>query len=263
LNALAPTTGIHLVGPFEVLAGRFDARTPAYHQHLHWRYTYDPPEFFTVCRGDADGLHYGYYLDDPGHPLSCVAYYYASDAFELEGNCETLFEALRLDLEQHAADGDDREDIADLRGKLLRYATGERPETGESYVEKYLGARPKRFDQVVASTQEGMGIVVPPNRYRPLSLPDKKLWKALRKKETPTDLIVEAWQAIREGYPGTALKLGKDLWATMNERKRAYAYDLLDAAYASLGRELLRQVLAHHRQHPQLPWVDILHVEDG
>ena len=30
--------------------------------------------------------------------------YYANDVFELEANCETLFEALRLELEQHDAD---------------------------------------------------------------------------------------------------------------------------------------------------------------
>ena len=39
LTALATTTGLYLVGPFEVLAGRFDGCVPAYHAHLHWHYT--------------------------------------------------------------------------------------------------------------------------------------------------------------------------------------------------------------------------------
>jgi Uncharacterised conserved protein (DUF2228) len=276
LSAVSATTGLHLVGPFEVLAGRFDGRTSRYHQHLHWRYADDPPEFFTVLRGD--GLHYGYYLDDPATQAGCVASYYTNDAFELEACCDTLFEALRLDLEQHerdcveyaAAAPEDaaqyagrREVIAGLRQKLLRHATADRPETGEPYVEKYLWVLPPRFDRVVAATREGMGIVVPPETYRPLSLPDKKLWKLLAKTDDPSRVVEAAESALREGYPGTALKLGKDLWATGGERQRAYAYDLLDGAYAALGRDVLRQVLAHHREHPHLPFVDVLHVEHG
>ena len=61
----------------------------------------------------------------------------------------------------------------------------------------------------------------------------------------------------RGGY----VKLGKDLWAMTHQRKRANAHELLDAAYASLGREVLREVLAHHHEHPHLPMVDVLHVE--
>jgi hypothetical protein len=272
LTAVAAATGIHLAGPFDVLAGRFDGRTPAYPQHLHWRYANDPPEFFTVLAGDVDRLHYGYYLDDPGKDPYCVASYYANDAFELEGNCATLFEALRLELEQRERDAAEhleshpskaaeyaakRVELVELRAKLLRYATADRPETGEAYVEKYLWARPPRSAQVVAATREGMGIVVPPDQYRPLSVPDKKLWKYLRKTEDLRELLDEARTALAEGFPGTALKLGKELWCTGN--KREFAYDLLDAAYATLGREVLREVLAHHRAHPHLPYVDILH----
>ncbi len=275
LQAVSGPTHLHLVGPFEVLAGRFDGRTPAYHQHLHWRYAGDPPEFFTVFAGDTDGLHYGYYLDDPAQQFGCVASYYANDAFELEGNCTTLFEALRLDLELHERDGEEyaatdvehaseyaaqEAERHEFRQKLISYATAERTETGDAYVEKYLGARPARFAQVVATTHEGMGIIVPPDTYRPLSLSDKKLWRALQKRAALPDLIEEAWRALREGYPSAALKLGKELWATGN--KRAHAYDLLDAAYDALGRDVLREVLGHHREHPHLPSVDILQAEE-
>jgi Uncharacterised conserved protein (DUF2228) len=274
LNAVADATGIHLVGPFEVLAGRFDGRTPTYHQHLHWRYADDPPEFFTVLAGNTDGLHFGYYLDDPGREPYCVASYYANDAFELEGNCATLFEALRLEIELHERDCVEYPDchpdnvadyapqtaeIDELRSKLLRCSTAERSETGEAYVEKYLGASPPRTARVVAATYDHMGIVVPPETYRPLSLSDKKLWAALRRKRVRVDVVEEAWSAMRDGYPGTAFKLGKDLWAMGSPRLRMDAYDLLDAAYAALGREVLRNVLARHREHPHLPSVDVLH----
>jgi hypothetical protein len=266
LTALAETAGVHLVGPFEVLAGRFDGRVSPYHQHLHWRYADDPPEFFTVVAGGADGLHFGYYLDDPGERSGCIASYYAEDVFELEANSQTLFEAVRMELEQRDADADndaERTGIAEVRDKLLRYATADRPETGDAYVEKYLWVRPARFDQVVAATRDGMGIVVPREHYRALSLPDKRLWKYLKHTVKPAALIDEAMTALREGYPGTALKLGKDFWATRRKRHREFAYDLLDAAYAEFGREALRQVLARHREHPRLPYVDILHVNEG
>src|SRR5207302_3936022 len=86
VNRLAPlepltavaAAGLHLVGPFEVLAGHFDGRSSPYHQHLHWRYANDPPEFFTVLAG-AEGFHYGYYLDDPLKPTCCAASYFAID----------------------------------------------------------------------------------------------------------------------------------------------------------------------------------------
>src|SRR5262245_1495639 len=84
LRAMEEPLGLTLVGPFEVLAGRFDGRTPRHSQWLHWRYHDDPPEFFTVLTGGTDGLHYGYYFDDPAQQRSsCVAYYYTNDAYQI------------------------------------------------------------------------------------------------------------------------------------------------------------------------------------
>ncbi len=276
LSALATTAGLHLVGPFEVLAGRFDQRSVPYHQHLHWRYADDPPEFFTVFTGNTHGLHYGYYLDDPSAPGGCVAAYYAEDAFELEANCNTLFEAVRLDLEQSDRDLTDlaltdlesagqhaarREEIASVRATLCSFSTAERPETGERYIDKYLEVKPTRWASVVAATHDGMGVAVPPATYRPLSVADRKLWKALHKPQERNRLIDEARSALREGFPGTALKLGKELWATRDELMRGAACELLEAAYAVLGRDVLGEVVRHHREHPHLPYVDILHVD--
>src|SRR5690242_1038750 len=82
---------IQLVGPCEVLAGRFDNVTPRYSLLLHWRYYLDPPEFFTVLAG-VDGEHWGYYLDDPATRRGCVASYYAHDAFEMSVDGDDLFE---------------------------------------------------------------------------------------------------------------------------------------------------------------------------
>src|SRR4051812_30149860 len=99
LNALSEPLGITLVGPFEILAGRFDGRVPLHSLLLHWRYHDDPPEFFTVLAGGGDGLHWGYYLDDPDSGSGCVASYYAREEYELSADGDTLFEAVRLHLE--------------------------------------------------------------------------------------------------------------------------------------------------------------------
>jgi hypothetical protein len=280
LHALADTLQVVLVGPFDVLAGRFDGLTPRYSHLLHWRYHDDPPEFFTVLAGDTDGLHWGYYLDDPAQPRSpaaAVASYYAGDVFELSLDGDNLFEAIRLQLEYLQRDNEDYraedkeqaplydqrlEQLARLRERLVRYATGERTEVGEEYTERYAGSW-TRSEWVVAPTREGMGIVVPEEKYRPLSLVGPKLWRFLRRHKNPVELVEEARQALSEGFPGTALELGKDLWGMIGARRRGYAYELLDAAYEALGRQALRTVLAVHRANRRLPSVDILDLEFG
>jgi hypothetical protein len=264
---------VRLKGPFEVMAGRFDRRTPRYSLLLHWRYYLDPPEFFTVLAGDIDCLHWGYYLDDPAAASGCMASYYASDAFDLSVDGDDLFEAVRLHLEQCYRDceeyGEDepagradyKEEMQRLdgwRNKLTAFGTATRREIGAAYVDRYAGRSRRR---PTAPTQEGMGIVVAKEFYRPLSWRDRKLWYYLYETEDPADVVAEARQALREGVPGTALKLGKDLWAVGGERHTEYAYELLDAAYAALGRDVLREVLRVHRANRDLPSVDILENE--
>jgi hypothetical protein len=279
LRALDEPLGVVLVGPFEVLAGRFDDRQPRYRLLLHWRYYLDPPEFFTVLAGDSDGLHWGYYLDDPPAGPGCVAHYWARDAFDLSSSGDTLFEAVRQELEhrqrdledyqaedarenpERAGDYDARlERIEDLREQLCRYATGDRPETGDEYAEIY-GGMTARAEHVVAPTREYMGIVVPAELYLPLSLPDRQLRRYLQQTPDPIDVVEEARQSLRDGFPGTALKLGKELWPSTGA-KAAYAIELLDAAYAALGREVLREVLRVHGANRDLRYVDILKMEE-
>jgi hypothetical protein len=275
LNALSETLGITLVGPFEVLSGRFDGCSPRLSPLLHWRYHLDPPEFFTVFAGNADKLHWGYYLDDPPHSPGCVASYYANDAFELSTVGADLFQAIRLELEaqvhdceeyraedcEHAVEYTERlEGLGKLRQAIWCYATADRAEIGGEYVEKYHSIV-ARARSMVARTSEGMGVVAPSEAYRPLSLPDKKLRSYLRKHGDPHEIVEEARQALCDGFPATALKLGKELWPLEGGRRTDYAYELLDAAYAALGREMLRRVLRTHREHRNLPSVDILSAE--
>jgi hypothetical protein len=278
LLALNDDLEIVLTGPFDILYGCFDRIEPPSSLHLHWRYYQDPPEFFTVLVGGGDGHHWGYYLDDPPKGTHCVARYYAQDALEIAADGNSLFRAVRMWIEDGLADAEldhshgltDHEEIETTRASMARvrqalqvWATGDRPEIGESYVERYGRLRPARFRQVVAATQEGMGIVVPPEAYRPLSLPDRQLWRRLWDTEDPTEFVEEARLLLRQGFPGTALKLGKDLWAIGGQRHQEYAAKLLDCAYAALGRDLLRQVLRTHLEHRDRPYLDILHGQQG
>jgi hypothetical protein len=269
--------GITAVGPFEVLAGRFDGRVTKHSLLLHWRYHDDPPEFFTVLAGDTDRLHWGYVFDDPDRADASrrVAHYYASDGLPLTTDGDDLFAAVRLHAEhlhadnvtyrdesspEDAADYDLRlEAIARLRERLLPF-TPERPEIGDEYVEAYADAS-TRSERVVAKTRDGVGIVVEPHLYRRLSMTDKRLIAHLRRTKDPLAVVNESKEALREGFPGTALKLGHDLWGLPGPRGE-YAAELLDAAYAALGRETLRRVLRTHAADRTLPSVDVLEQEE-
>ncbi|MFQ3592164.1 MAG: ADP-ribosylation family protein [Gemmataceae bacterium] len=272
LAAFAHPLGIHLVGPFEVLSGRFDGRVPRHSLLLHWRYYLDPPEFFTVMAGDSDGLHWGYWFDDPARTeTACVASYYAHDAFEIAVEGDQLFEALRFHLESLQADTDldaeyghisareaqkKCEDYARFRERLLTVATGERPETGDAYTDRYAG-QATRNQAVVAETPEGMGIVVPAEKYQPLPVRYHSLVKQLRK-GTDWRVIVESAREMLVPFPGTSLHVGKILWSCAGEEKQRAAGELLAAAYAALDRHPLRTVLLTHLACRELPQVDIL-----
>ena len=93
-GAFRSVLGVSLVGPFEVLDGALENNQPTLPWLLHWRYPLDPPEFFTAAVGDSDGLHWGYWFDEPGKPEFRVVSYYARDAYELADAGGTLFAAL-------------------------------------------------------------------------------------------------------------------------------------------------------------------------
>ncbi len=112
-------------------------------------------------------------------------------------------------------------------------------ETGEIYLGKYQVAKVR---QTVAQTRDGMGIVVSRSLYKLLSGDDKfQMWNYEPTHEEVQQMTNEAMNALKEGYPPTALKLGKDLW--IYQQYRAQCYALLDSAYAALGRDIVRKML--------------------
>jgi hypothetical protein len=260
--------GISLVGPFDVLAGQARVRK-GLDIRLHWRFRFDPPELFTVASGNEDGLHFGYWFDEPAAGAACVAAYYAHDAFEIEVPGRTLGEALRRWLERaHAGvlenlDYDPAHEavyvkslagLARLRERLRTVCTRDRPEVGEAYLSRYhLGAM--RGRAALLETPERMGVVAPAERHRPLSLAGPAMAAALAAPRRRQALVAEALELCRQGFPVAALALGRTCWARALDDE---AYALLDAAYAGLDRAPLGEVLAVHRQHRDLPSVDVL-----
>jgi hypothetical protein len=265
---------VALHGPFDVLAGAFDRKKPKLSALLHWRFIFDPPEFFTIAAGDTDGLHWGYWFDED-QSAEWVASYFTNDAYQIEPCGKTFVEALRMHLEscwagvnENIADDPDEKDaykeeldaLEKVRSKLTSLGTGDRPELGEKYMRKYDCSKARR-KQTIAPTKDGMGIVAPKKAFGSVSVADADLDAAILKVSSRAELISEAEQAINEGRPAKALKIAKELWVRGTKTKREIeeaSYPLLIAAYEALGRPALAEVVRVHAKHRRLPSVDIL-----
>ncbi len=222
------------------------------------RFAADPPEFFTVLYGDTDGLHWGYYIDEPSaaQPTFWVASYYAKDAFSIGANNRTLFEESRERLESyyqnHVDDlisKNDEEELVyakeqvrlleRLREILMEYETGDRKEVGRKYEEKYRDSYPRK---TIASTRCDIGIVADESLFRPLPGKDKfKIWNYHPNETEAQQLHEMALEAIAQGFPATALKIGKDLW--IYQEYNRITHEILHAAYTSMGRLILSGIL--------------------
>lgn len=84
--------------------------------------------------------------------------------------------------------------------------------------------------------------MVPKKQYRALAKSDPfERWNYEPKAKEVKAQVAGAKKALAEGFAGTALKLGHDLW--ISSEFRAQSAELLDLAYAALGRETLRAQL--------------------
>ncbi|MBL4688071.1 MAG: DUF2228 domain-containing protein [Nannocystaceae bacterium] len=193
-STLEQTMAMRPIGPFDVLAGKFDGVDLAYPNTLHWRYQYDPPEFVTVFLGDTDGLHWGLWFDDHERLAPVVAHYYARDAFELVQSGDSLFAAVRERMqnvrrgttENIEYDAEHKGSyLADLKAMDALEATLPPPIT-----------YPKRPTTV--PTGEGMGLVVPDqggDAGRQALLRGKNMWREDPRKAGP--VLKDAYLAAR------------------------------------------------------------------
>jgi hypothetical protein len=219
------TLDLRAIGPLDFLAGAPPEEA---------RYYNDPPEFVTVLGGMTDGLHWGYWFDAPGELEPVVVSYYANDAFELTVHGSSLFDAVREHLGDFERDAkaylvDDPESADDYRARLVSYAK----------IRKTLPAKkkaPKR--KYTAMTRSRVGIVVRPKQYKPLAATDAfEGWNFKPSAAQVKKMVSAARIATEDGFPGTALKLGHDLWIYREHRNESAA--MLVLAYEKLGREVL------------------------
>jgi Leucine-rich repeat (LRR) protein len=229
-----------------------------------FRHYNDPPEFFTLLRSQINGLHWGFYVDDPGQVKNeiPIAYYYANDDFILHLVGHNLFEVIRYELERAYADFNDNLDKADMaeaieyyqkklgqleliRDLLFKYCTAERRETGWDYLNNYHLQR--HFD---IATRDGFGIQIPPNTYK--SLPEKDHFTEPDyhpSAESVEKMAKKALDLLAQGYPANALKLGKDLWTFPLFHQTCH--QLLEKAYLALQRPILAKML-DFRKEPEI-----------
>lgn len=257
-NLFSDTLGIWFIGPFNVLKPDYD---PNINPIWESRYYNDPPEFFTIMRGWCDGWHWGYYLDAPNNSQFLVASYYHNDAYQMSVNGYNIFEAVRecleyyhrdcvWDLKQYPDQVENTEKqmktLSIMREGIKKYYTSERPELGEEYLDKYDLWR-ERNKIIAATTRNNIGIVLPDGLYKPFIGEDKfQIWNYEPTAKEVKRYANKAKKALKEGYPGTALKLGHDLWVYWEYFDTTY--ELLDMAYESLGRNLLRKMLKQAKE---------------
>lgn len=257
---IADVLGLSLASPFDA----FDPKTDlaSFDPVASARYYDDPPEFFTVLTGDCDGLHFGYYVDDidtqDDYP---IAGYYSRDSFELWVVGFGLFKAFRSRLEQSfdsalsslnqsgmdAADVEwNRKHVAQIsviRAALEGYPTGDRSEVGELYEMTYGTESQRQFH---APTREHMGIVVAPGQHRDIpGLSEFEGWNYRPPRDRARGFADEAMKALEDGFPGSALQLGKNLW--IYKEHSDLSFELLDKAYEALDRGLQRRMLRRFR----------------
>lgn len=276
LRALEEPLGITLVGPFEVLDGRFDKVNPPAPILLHHRRPWELPEFFPLLAAEDGSQHWGYFLDDPDAGAPSVAALTdrgAGPGASLEA--DTLAGALRLWVEQAAADLEQDGPDPDMTGERAREveamltrcrgmtqrlagAVGvDLPDlSGDAYIRACAEALADRDTLVTLPTQDGTGVVAPPETCRTTaSLP--RLHEAVWRKGGVDWLGRMARRALDSGRPGLALFIGRELWAPGTRKRRAIAGPILEEAYTMLGRPTLARVVAAERAHADRAWRDV------
>ncbi len=254
LLALKDPLGLYLVGPFELLAGRFDRIVPRPEMLLHWRFCNDAPEFFTVMVRAQDDVHWGYWIDQPGRntgqpcwtwadPLTpkikppVVGSILAAVRSILEEKQAIVEEAQLADLAL-PQDAEVLASLAKLREKVGRHATHcpawEIPEVGSAYLEK------------IAVSKKEKGTV--------------QARKAPVRTKAPKDFAVALStldEAMAEGDWEKAGRLRADLWARTRPSRQVALLQRCEQYYRGLKEPILAKICALGITHHQRKWVDL------
>jgi hypothetical protein len=252
-GAFEDALSLSLDGAFDVLAGKFDRKPP---EGRLWTYDMsynDPPEFQLVFWGGGDGHHFGLWFDDPAQPPTCVVAYYNNDAYDLSHYPANLFLMLRRELEEQWVSVEENDEDDEEEGReyeLLREsirphmpgASKRRKHVGEAYVDRYM-EDDVDDSELVAVTWGQECIRAPHDTYRAPSKDDETIWREVRARKGAAKWLKEADEALRAGYPATALKLGKDVRHLCKKEDEPAACAVMAAAYVALRRGLLAEIL--------------------
>ena len=206
------------------------------------RWASDPPEFFTVCEGNTDGLHWGYVFHEPGKP-GYVASFYSRDGYPISPAGATLgaailshVEGVRRDMEDELGEiravGEDDREIARDIARLEK-------------LEAALRREKRRFNapKERVATLDGLGVRAPRSTF--VKIDAKKLAKELRDKKKIAGWIDRGHELLEDGKPGSALQIARDALAALAPEKQDPAVLLAIAAYEALDRPLLARTFAH------------------
>ncbi|KAJ3631165.1 hypothetical protein MTP99_012309 [Tenebrio molitor] len=254
--------GLTLVGPYDVLAGKFKhAKKSSEEYLLHWRYYYDPPEMLTVLKGDdKTGYHVGYFYDSPNEsPPFLVSNHGTKDGvFTKMGN--NIFASVSFYLEELKKTGDPFKKM-----QVGKFLSSLKTQADKLKLNMSLHSEEikKREKQVVAKTFNKIGLVVPYNRktqlgYRDLTVSDKELMALLNKidKAAPEQkekclselqpVLTYANIAIDECDFGTGIKLGWELLFHGTDALNSTISRFLSNSYKLLQKEAFAKIAEAH-----------------
>ncbi len=258
LNALEDSLGIHLVGAFEILSGKFDHYSGGIPISLHWRYSLDPPEFFTLLARGEERWHAGYYIDAPAGKSYCVASYAANNGLQFDFDGRSLFSAVERYL-------DEKDLIDEVEGNLSEAELEENKNACDKVRKALRKYKPlaekiqvgKR--NVVEKTIDGVGVVAAKNAVGEIDKSIKKRLPHMVRSDTEYEKVMQ--EAIRLqalGKAATALKLAKDLWQVGDEPQMRNAAAVMAEAYKKLARQPFEKILVDHLAYLNREWLDIL-----
>ncbi|CAH1159821.1 unnamed protein product [Phaedon cochleariae] len=260
-EALKPI-GLFLVGPFDVLAGKFWDAEPDSDFLIHWRYFRDPPELQTVLKGDAStGYHIGYFRDSPDeNPVFLVNNQANKDGI-LHQMGSNIFAAVNFYLEDLKKSGDPFKKM--YIGKIQSALKSEADKL-KIDLSKKTPSMVAREKKIVTRTFNKIGLVVPYDKkteqgYRALALNNKDLntlFTKLQNSKTEEEkekylselqpVLTYASIATDECDFGTGIELGWNIISHGVECLNFSASRFLKLNYELLKREAFGQIAVAH-----------------
>ncbi|EAA15174.3 AGAP010317-PA [Anopheles gambiae str. PEST] len=256
--------GLKLVGPYDVLAGKFDrAKVHEPGDYLrHWRFFYDPPEFQTIIVQQNSGVHYGYWRDSPDNTDGLVAWNDVKKGCEFLIVGENIFDAILHFLGNYASVTPfNKKKISDMKKLISDWAQSK--DIALNCCEK----QKSRKAQIVSKTFHKVGLVVPYDRktnigYRPLLESDEKIRAILSKFENLNrfENNLEYQELMRELQPiitaadlatdecdfGTVLELALDFFCSGVKSLHEVMKPLFFTGYSMVNRPQYIAIIKSH-----------------